>query len=64
MKMKYTKPIETTLKKAQDEIRELRSELKAGTLNRKNLKAGLKEVQQYLKIMNIHNHRPDPDDEK
>jgi signal transduction histidine kinase len=62
--MKYSKPIETTLKKAQEEIRELRAELKAGTLNRKKLKSGLKEVQQHLKVMNIHNHKADPDDGK
>jgi signal transduction histidine kinase len=61
--MKYSKPIEITLKKAQQEIRELRSELKAGTLNRKRLKSGLKEIQQRLKVMNIHNHKPDPEDD-
>ena len=55
--MKYTPKIESTLEKARQEIRDLQSDLKAGTLDRNQLKSGLQEVQQQLKVMSIHNHK-------
>lgn len=59
--MESSKSLKTTLLKASEEIRILLADLKAGTLDRIALEAGLKEVQERLKVMDIHIHSPDPD---
>jgi septal ring factor EnvC (AmiA/AmiB activator) len=60
--MKKSKALRTMLKKVEAEINDLLVELKAGTLDRKKLKSGLKDVQRRMKEMDIHNHEFDVKD--
>jgi signal transduction histidine kinase len=59
--MEFSKSQTATLQRAQEEIQDLLLDLHAGTLDRIALEAGLKSVQERLKAMSIHDHRPDPD---
>lgn len=51
----------STLQRAQEEIQDLLLDLRAGTLDRITLEAGLKQVQDRLKAMEIHGHIPEPE---
>ncbi len=42
--------------KAQKEVRKLLKQDRAGSLTRKKLETGLEEVEDYLKVMEIHIH--------
>ena len=54
----------STLQRAQEEIQDLLLDLRAGTLDRITLEAGLKQVQDRLKAMEIHGHFPEPDSDQ
>lgn len=64
-----SKSLRATLARAQEEIQDLLLDLQSGTLDRITLEAGLKQVQQRLKALDVHQHRldvetdddPDPD---
>jgi hypothetical protein len=43
-------------KKAQNEVRELLKQDRAGSLTRKKLDTGLEEIEEYLKVMEVHIH--------
>ncbi len=49
-----------TLDKAREEVRELLMKEHDGTLDKKQLESGLKEVQRYLDAMYIHDFDADP----
>jgi hypothetical protein len=51
----------STLQRALEEIQDLLLDLQSGTLDRITLEAGLKQVQERLKAMEIHGHRAEPD---
>jgi hypothetical protein len=51
----------STLQRAQEEIQDLLLDLQSGTLDRITLEAGLKQVQERLKAMEIHGYRAEPD---
>jgi glucose-6-phosphate-specific signal transduction histidine kinase len=42
--------------KAQKEVRKLLKQDRAGSLTRKKLETGLEEIEDYLKVMEIHIH--------
>ena len=56
----------STLQRAQEEIQDLLLDLRAGTLDRITLEAGLKQVQDRLKAMEIHGYwaEPEPDSDQ
>jgi signal transduction histidine kinase len=47
-----------TLQKAQEEVRELLEKQRAGTLDKQELVAGLKEIQKYLEAMSFYIFKP------
>jgi len=49
----------STLARAQEEIQDLLLDLQAGTLDRIALEAGLKQVQERLKALGVHQHKAD-----
>lgn len=49
-------PRKSVLKKARQEIRELLKQERAGTLTRRELEAGLKEIDKSLEIMDVFIH--------
>jgi hypothetical protein len=51
----------STLQRAQEEIQDLLLDLQAGTLDRITLEAGLKQVQDRRKAMEIHGPIPEPE---
>jgi glucose-6-phosphate-specific signal transduction histidine kinase len=46
--------------KAQKEVRKLLKQERAGSLTRKKLETGLEEIEDYLKVMEIHIHSSSP----
>jgi hypothetical protein len=54
----------STLKRAQEEIQDLLLDLQSGTLDRITLEAGLKQVQERLKAMEIHGYWAEPDSDQ
>jgi hypothetical protein len=54
-----TETLKETVKKAEKEVEELLTEVKADKLDRRKLETGLKEVQSDLKILDIHVHKHD-----
>jgi hypothetical protein len=54
----------STLQRAQEEIQDLLLDLQSGTLDRITLEAGLKQVQDRLKALEIHGHVPEPDSDQ
>jgi hypothetical protein len=53
----------STLHRAQEEIQDLLLDLQSGTLDRITLEAGLKQVQERLKAMEIHGYWAEPEPE-
>jgi hypothetical protein len=54
-----SKSLRSTLARAQEEIQDLLLDLQAGTLDRITLEAGLKQVQERLKALGVHQHKAD-----
>ena len=54
-----SKSLRTTLARAQEEIQDLLLDLQSGTLDRITLEAGLKQVQERLKALGVHQHKAD-----
>jgi hypothetical protein len=54
-----SKSLRATLQRAQEEIQDLLLDLQAGTLDRITLEAGLKQVQERLKALGVHQFRAD-----
>jgi hypothetical protein len=54
-----SKSLRATLSRAQEEIQDLLLDLQSGTLDRITLEAGLKQVQERLKALSVHQHRLD-----
>jgi hypothetical protein len=59
-----SKSLRVTLARAKEEIQDLLLDLQSGTLDRITLEAGLKQVQERLKALGVHQHHfePPPDD--
>jgi hypothetical protein len=49
----------STLARAQEEIQDLLLDLQAGTLDRITLEGGLKQLQERLKALGVHQHKAD-----
>ncbi|MEA3182902.1 MAG: hypothetical protein QOI59_6425 [Gammaproteobacteria bacterium] len=49
----------STLARAQEEIQDLLLDLQSGTLDRITLEAGLKQLQERLKALGVHQHKAD-----
>jgi hypothetical protein len=56
-----SKSLRVTLARAQEEIQDLLLDLQSGTLDRITLEAGLKQVQERLKALGVHQHQSDSD---
>jgi hypothetical protein len=56
-----SKSLRSTLARAQEEIQDLLLDLQAGTLDRITLESGLKQVQERLKALGVHQHNSDID---
>jgi hypothetical protein len=52
--MESSKTLDETVERAQEEVRKLLAEVKAGTPDAKKLETGLMEVQGTLKVLDIH----------
>jgi hypothetical protein len=52
--------LQETVERAQKEVKVLLAEVHAGKLDRNKLETGLKEVQNDLKVLDIHVHKHDP----
>jgi hypothetical protein len=52
-----------TVERAEKEVKELLAEVKAGRVNTIEMVTGLKEVQGELKILDIHVHKYENEDE-
>ena len=53
---KKTTPGRPKLTKAHEKVVELLKHATAGTLNRRKLQTGLKEIHKYLRFMDVHIH--------
>jgi hypothetical protein len=54
-----SKSLRSTLARAQEEIQDLLLDLQAGTLDRITLECGLKQLQERLKALGVHQHKAD-----
>jgi hypothetical protein len=54
-----SKSLRATLVRAQEEIQDLLLDLQTGTLDRITLEAGLKQLQQRLTALGVHQHKLD-----
>jgi hypothetical protein len=54
-----SKSLRDTLARVQEEIQDLLLDLQSGTLDRITLEAGLKQVQERLKALGVHQHKAD-----
>jgi signal transduction histidine kinase len=54
-----SKSLRATLARAQEEIQDLLLDLQSGTLDQITLEAGLKQVQERLKALGVHQHKAD-----
>jgi hypothetical protein len=59
--MKYSKALKALIDKAEKETQKLLTDVTAGKLDKRNLEAGLQQVEKDLKQMSFFNHKADAD---